>query len=38
MKRFTIFLLAGALCLSLSGCAGPLPPEKAADGQDWNEN
>lgn len=38
MKRFTIFLLVGALCLSLAGCTGPLPPEKAADGQDWNEN
>lgn len=38
MKRFAMLLLVGILCLSLSGCTGPLPPEKAADGQDWNEN
>lgn len=38
MKRFAMFLLAGVLCLGLTGCAGPLPPEKAADGQNWNED
>jgi len=29
-------LLAGALCLGLTGCAAPPPPEKAADGLDWD--
>lgn len=38
MKKWIAALLAGILCLSLSGCTGPLPPEQAADGQDWNEN
>lgn len=38
MKRFAIFLLVGALCLGLTGCTGPLPPEQAADGQDWSED
>lgn len=38
MKRNGKYMLAGALCLMLTGCAGPLPPEQAADGQEWNED
>jgi len=38
MKKWTVFLLAGAMCLSLTGCGTVLPPEKAADGLDWDES
>lgn len=38
MKRYGKCMLAGALCLILTGCGGPLPPEQAADGQEWNED
>lgn len=37
MKKLMFFLLAGALCLGLTGCGTALPPEKAADGLDWDE-
>lgn len=37
MKKWMALLLAGALCLGLTGC-GTLPPEKAADGLDWDKN
>ena len=36
MKKWTALLLAGLLGLGLTGCGTPLPPEKAADGQDWS--
>lgn len=38
MKKLMFFLLAGALCLGLTGCGTVLPPEKAADGLDWSED
>lgn len=38
MKKWMAWLLAGVLCLGLTSCGVALPPEKAADGQDWNEN
>lgn len=38
MKKAAVFLLTGALCLGLAGCSAPPPPEKAADGLDWDEN
>lgn len=38
MKKLMCFLLAGALCLGLTGCGTVLPPEKAADGLDWDED
>lgn len=38
MKKWMALLLTGALCLSLTGCGTPLPPEKAVDGLDWDEN
>ena len=36
MKRWGTFLLAGILSLGLTGCGTVLPPEKAADGLDWD--
>lgn len=38
MKKAAVFLLVGALCLGLAGCSAPPPPEKAADGTDWDES
>lgn len=38
MKKWMAPLLAGALCLCLAGCGTPPPPEKGADGLDWDEN
>lgn len=38
MKRAAAALLAGMLCLCLTGCAADLPPERAADGLDWDES
>lgn len=38
MKKWMALLLAGVLCLGLTGCGAPLPPEKTADGQDWEES
>lgn len=38
MKKWMAMLLAGALCLGLTGCGTALPPEKAADGLDWDKN
>lgn len=38
MKKWMAMLLAGALCLGLTGCGAALPPEKAADGLDWDKN
>lgn len=38
MKKWMAWLLTGVLCLGLTSCGVALPPEKAADGQDWNEN
>lgn len=38
MRRTMAFLLAGAVCLALTGCGAAAPPEKAADGLDWDEN
>lgn len=38
MKKWMAFLLAGAFCLGLTGCGTPLPPEKAADGLDWDKD
>ena len=37
MKKANILVMVLVVCLVLSGCA-QLPPEKAADGLDWNEN
>ena len=37
MKRTALGVLAAALCLALAGCAALPAPERAADGQDWNE-
>ena len=37
MKKTAIALMTGVLCLFLSGC-GVLPPEKAADGLDWDKS
>lgn len=37
MKKANILVMLLVVCILLSGCA-QLPPEKAADGQDWNEN
>ena len=38
MKKRMAFLLAGFMCLGLTGCGTPLPPEKAADGSDWDKS
>lgn len=38
MKRWSTLLLVGILSLSLTGCGVALPPEKAADGLDWDKN
>ena len=38
MKKTANALIAGALCLCLSGCGVVLPPEKAADGLDWDDS
>lgn len=38
MKKTAIALIAGVLCLYLSGCSIALPPEKTADGLDWDKN
>ncbi len=38
MKRPVIWCLAAALCLCLTGCASAPPPERAADGLDWDES
>ena len=38
MKKTANALIAGALCLCLSSCGVALPPEKAADGQDWDKS
>ena len=38
MKKTKITLIASVLCLCLSGCGFALPPEKAADGQDWDKS
>ena len=38
MKRPVIWCLAAALCLCLKGCASAPPPERAADGLDWDES
>lgn len=38
MKKWMALLAAGVLCLGLTGCGTVLPPEKAADGLDWDEN
>ena len=37
MKRWMLLPLAGLLCLGLAGCGTVLPPEQAADGNDWDE-
>ena len=37
MKRWMLWPLAGLLCLCLAGCGTVLPPEQAADGNDWDE-
>lgn len=37
MKRWMLWPLAGLLCLGLAGCGTVLPPEQAADGNDWDE-
>lgn len=38
MKMWSTLLLAGIFFLGLVGCGAVLPPEKAADGLDWDEN
>ena len=38
MKKTATALISGVLCLCLSGCGAVLPPEKAADGQDWDKS
>lgn len=38
MKKWMALLTAGALCLGLTGCGTVLPPEKAADGLDWDKD
>lgn len=38
MKRWALWPLAGLLCLALAGCGVALPPEQAADGQEWSED
>lgn len=38
MRRRVLWSLAGLLCLALAGCGVALPPEQAADGQDWSED
>jgi len=38
MKKLLALLLTGALCFGLTGCGTVLPPEKAADGLDWDED
>lgn len=38
MKKWMLLLLAGPLCLCLTGCGTALPPEKTADGRDWDES
>lgn len=38
MKKWMVPLMAAALCLNLTGCGTVLPPEKAADGMDWDES
>ncbi len=37
MRRWTASLLAGALCLGLTGCGALPPPEQAADGLKWDD-
>lgn len=37
VKKGIVSLLAGALCLCLAGCTVP-PPERAADGSDWDKD
>ena len=37
MKKFAVWLLAGAVGLSLAGCVQHVP-DAAADGSDWNES
>lgn len=36
MNRTALILIVTVLCLGLAGCGTVLPPEKAADGSDWN--
>ena len=38
MRKAKMALIVGVLCLCLSGCGFALPPEKAADGLDWDKN
>lgn len=38
MKKRLALLLTAALCLILTGCGDPPPPEKAEDGLDWDES
>lgn len=38
MKKAAAILLAGALCLGLTGCASAPPPEQAADGLSWSDS
>ena len=38
MKKRIALLIAAALSLSLAGCGAVPPPEKAADGLDWDES
>ncbi len=38
MKKAVVMMLAGVLCLALTGCISAPPPEQAADGSAWGEN
>lgn len=38
MKKTVAMILAGVLCLALTGCTSAPPPAQAADGSPWDEN
>ena len=38
MKKAVVMMLAGVLCLALTGCISAPPPEQAADGSAWGKN